>query len=99
MQSTTSPLLSRGTRPLRYVPCIISYTVHQANIRQDVPAAADDELFGVALEDGSEVDKLESYMSMPCHGFPGDSMKYWHALLPTPLACMTLDLLSAPGMC
>ena len=44
-----------------------------------------------------EVDELEAYLGAPQTPVK-DPLKHWHAQLPSPLARMALDLLTAPGM-
>ena len=49
-------------------------------------------------EPSSSSDELTSYLMTPW--LPGpvvDPIKYWYALLPSPLARMALDVLTVPG--
>ena len=57
-----------------------------------------DVLFEVMLNEPSgSSDELTSYLVMPRVTSVLDPIKYWHVLLPSPLAHMALDLLTVPG--
>ena len=54
-------------------------------------------LFTVEMDIPDEVDEFEAYLAAPRIPLK-DPLKHWHAMLPSPLARMALDALTAPGM-
>ena len=54
-------------------------------------------LFAVEMDIPDEHDEFEVYLLAPRVPV-NDPLKHWQAMLPTPLACMALDVLTAPGM-
>ena len=44
-----------------------------------------------------ELDEFDAYLLAPRISVK-DPLKHWHAMLPSPLARMALDALTAPGM-
>ena len=57
----------------------------------------EDSLFDLVLDSESSMDELDSYLLLPRQDAVLDPIKYWHSLLPAPLARMALDLLTVPG--
>ena len=68
--------------------------------------ADDDDFFSdddYGLDSSSTADPLEEYLNSPPIPSCNDPIQYWSSMLgprgkESPLACMALDFLSAPGM-
>ena len=55
------------------------------------------DLLDVDLDVSDTGDELDAYILAPRQDSVKDPIKYWQALLPSRLAQMALDVLSAPG--
>ena len=54
-------------------------------------------LFDLELDEESSSDELDAYLVTGRQSSVRDPIQYWYSLLPSPLARMALDVLTAPG--
>ena len=63
---------------------------------QNVDASDAANLFTLEMDIPDELDEFEAYLLAPRVPVK-DPLKHWHGMLPSPLARMALDILTAPG--